>query len=400
MSKKLLLLIMVFAFMVVYAGCGGKENPGGDTPDQTPDIPTVKDKMQVVDRDGVRLGEIDSRANCTAADAGIFYSIFELAEYKPTADAEYRFFNKEDHTDVLLGTFENQGYEAYYTRTELDGRIYTLAVQGTVSAENVPLVLLAFDPAKRTMKAFTVSENGFPYADMTAVNGKLLIMNHEMAGIKEDRIYEFNPADETIRQVLSFSSDTDSLRGICAAEEGFYVLRLKINNGGENEMFVDLYDKEYGKKSEQSVNEAMIRALENGPGVTGRQDALNELGMYVLQFTVEDGRYMFYENFSVSRVILDLETGEALLSQDDMYSVSTGNGKPVLYRMDFDPDNVEAPEITGVENGKLVNYPFKPMDSHKLVRTVSRSNAGTWLVMTSDDAKAFSWTLAIHLWTE
>ncbi|MBQ1386708.1 MAG: hypothetical protein IIY75_07910, partial [Erysipelotrichales bacterium] len=69
-------------------------------------------------------------------------------------------------------------------------------------------------------------------------------------------------------------------------------------------------------------------------------------------------------------------------------------------RMDFDPDNVEAPEITGVENGKLVNYPFKPMDSHKLVRAVSRSNAGTWIVMTSDDAKAFSWTLAIHLWTE
>lgn len=396
MIKKTLIHIMLLALVMTAAGCSNAEKPADDS---TPVTPVPQNKMTVVDRNGDLLGEINGRAECSACNAGIFYSVFELGENQYTATAEYRFFSKNDNTDVLLGQFEEQGYEAYFTRTELNGCIYTLAIKGPVSADSSPLMLLAFDPGQKTMKIFTVSESGFPYADMAAVNGKMLIMNHEMSGKKEEKIYEFDPADETLKEVLSFSSEKDSLRGICAADSGFYLLRLKIN-GGENEMFVDHYGNDYGKTSEQSVNEAMINAIMPIPGMSGRQDVLNEMGMYVLNFSVVDGRYMFYENFSVSRIIIDLQSQEALLSKEDFYSVSSGNGRPVVYRIDWNNEDIKDPEIIGLENGQLVNHTFKPIDSHRLVRSISRSASGTWVAVTSDDYRAFCWTQAVHLWTE
>ena len=363
--------------------------------------PAAEDKMTVLDLDGARLGGIDRRANCSAVDGGIFYSIFAPEEYRFTANAEYRFFNQESGQNIYLGTLENQGYEAFFTRTEYNGKIYTLAVVGNPMGDAaVPLVLLAFDPVAGSMKTHTVSENGFPYASMAVSGGKLLIMNHEMTEPKRDKLYAFDPETETVEEVLTFASATDSLRGVCAAKNGFFLLRLKINAGKENEMFLDRYDGNCGKVSERSVNEMLMKAMAQIPGNRNRQDALNELGMNVAGFAVEGDRYLFYENFGTARLIVDLETGEAVFAKDDIYSLSVGSGDPFFYRIDFDPENVEAPDITGLVDGKPVKLDFKPTDSHKLINAVSHSAGGTWLVKTADRYSAQDCSYVLHLWTE
>lgn len=263
--------------------------------------------------------------------------------------------------------------------------IYTLAVRGNPAGDSaVPLLLLAFDTENKTMKTYTVSEYGFPYAAMTAAGGKLLIMNHETTNGKEDKIYEFDPGTEKIKEVLSFDSSSDSLRSVCAADNGFYLLRLKINKGAENEMFIDRYDEKYGKVSEQSVNETLIAAISNVRGITGRQDALNEIGMNVSRFYIADGRYMIYENFGLCRVAIDLQTKETLYAKDDNYSVSTGSGVPVIYKVDYDADNVSASEIFRLENGKLKQIPFTPDNGHKMIQTVTVSANGTFAILTSN----------------
>ena len=303
--------------------------------------------------------------------------------------------------DVSLGTLENQGYEASFARTDHNGKIYTLSVVGNAtSGDPVPLLLLAFDPAAGTMKKYTVSENGFPYASMTVSDGKLIIMDHEMSEPKCDKIYEFDPGTETVREILTFSSDTDSLRAVCSADDGFFLLRLKINDGAENEMFLDRYDKNNKKVSETSVNETLVEAIGKINGMTGRQDALNELGTHVGGFSVVDGRFMIYENFSVTRLIVDLQSGDAILARDDIYSVSTGGGERYVYRMDFDPDNVEEPEIIGMIGGKPEKLQFTPSGALRLIRAVSHSPGGTWLVTVSDVFAAQKGTYALYLWAD
>jgi hypothetical protein len=394
MAKKLLMIFIMFTMLIAAGGCASPQNP---LPDPEADI--SQDKMAIIDNNGMRIGDIDSRANATAVDNGIFYSIFELTEYQPTATAQYRFFDKETKTDVLLGEFEDQSYEAFYTRAELNGSLYCLAIRGPAGSDCSALVLLCFDLNQKTMKTFTVSESGFPYTNMAVVNGRLLIINHEMDGSRLDKVYEFNPLEETVREVLSFSADVDSLRAIAPGDEGFYLLRLKIKADGENEMMLDHYGADYTKKAEQSIHEAMVNAIMNLPTTLSRQDALYEVGMNVLHFAVVQGRYLFYENFSVSRLVIDLQSGEALFCQDDLYSFSSGSGQPVIYRQDFE-QSPDGPEILTLENGKLVKLPFKPVSTHQLLRSVSRSADGSWLIITSDTPQAFNWTLAAHLLSE
>ena len=201
MIKRIAALLLILAFAIT-AGCTKSDEPDGDTTVVSDTQPSADGKMAVLDKDGGRIGEIDRRAVCTAVDGGIFYSISDLKEYQFTADTEYRFFDMDGKKDVSLGTLENQGYEASFARTDHNGKIYTLSVVGNAtSGDPVPLLLLAFDPAAGTMKKYTVSENGFPYASMTVSDGKLIIMDHEMSEPKCDKIYEFDPGrDNRINQ--------------------------------------------------------------------------------------------------------------------------------------------------------------------------------------------------------
>ena len=259
-------------------------------------------------------------------------------------------------------------------------------------------MLLAFDPAGKTVKSFTVSEDGFPYTSMTVSDGMLVIMNHELANGKTDKLYQFDPASETVREVLSFAADADSLRGVCASGEELFLLRLKLNSDGENEMYVDRYDRNYRKISEQPVSDMLTAAILNISGMQSRQDVQNEFGLYVSRFAVLDGRYLVYENFGLSRVIADLQSGETLLAKDDTYSVSDGTGRPVVYRLDFETDTASSQEIYGIEDGKLKQFSFQPEESHPMMAGISRSANGTWAVLTADVFPARNGSQVLQIW--
>lgn len=387
MRRKIIALMLAAACLAALTGCNRLE--------------PLTNPLSITDGNGTEIGKLDNRAGFTVVDGGIFYSVFTLKEGLFVGTADYRFFSLKDQTDYSLGKMENQGYETGFARTELNGVLYTLAVQGNPAGDDpVPLLLLAFDCAKKTMKKYTVSEYGFPYASMTASGGKLLIMNHETSEDKSEKIYEFDPGNETVREVLTFASSEDSLRSVSAADRGFYLLRLKIGQGAENEMFVDRYDENYEKVSERSVNDALVNAISKVRGISGRQDALNEIGMNVSRFYVTDDGCMIYENFGLSRAAINLETGETILAQDDNYSVSTGSGVPVIYKVDFTAENASGPELCRIENGALSRLSFTPDDAHRLVQTVSVSADGTLAILTSDTYPVQNGTGVIHVLPE
>ena len=401
MLKNRILLILLAIFLIIGTGCAGAELPGTTDADTQTSQPTAPDNLIILDKDGRQIGNISGNADFTATDKGIFYSVVTMKENSFTGVAEYRLFSFDDNKDHFLGKLEEQGYEASYGRVELNGLIYTTAVKGSPYGDSpASLLLLAFDPAKGTMKTYTVTDYGFPYTSVTTVNGKLLIMNHEMTDDETDKIYRYDPDTEKIEQVLSFSRKTDSLRGVYGTDDGFYLLRLKINGGAENELYIDKYDNNINKKEVKSVNGVLADAVMTIHGITGRQDALNELGMYVSRFALIDGRYLIYENFGLSRVIADLQSGNTLFANDDNYAVSTGGGDPVLYRIDFNWGGDSEPEISGIENGKLKRLSFKPDDSHKMIQRVSRSKSATFVIMTSDDYPIRNGTAVIHVWMQ
>ena len=395
--KKPAAIILVFTLLFSLCACAQKDP-------SAPSDPAVSEPerfAEIFDREGTRLGQIDGRAVCTAVDAGIFYSVFEPEDGAYTGPAAYHYFNMDTKADVPLGTLKDQGYEAAYARTELDGIIYTLAVTGNVFGDApTPLLLLAFDPAAGTMKQYTVSETGFPYAAMAAADGKLFIMNHEMTEPKSDTIYVFDPKTETISPLLSFDAQKDSLRGVAALSDGFCLLRLVLQKDAEPRVFLDRYDEAGEKRAEAALTEPLVNAALSVHGVAGRADALNELSMNVSRFLIVDDRYLVYENFGLTRLVLDLLAEKTLFAREDVYSVSSGSGRPILYRMDFDADRLEEPELLEPKNGELARYDFTPVGKSRLIQSVSRSPGGTFLVRTAVRFPLQDAESALFLWTD
>ena len=407
-SLCLLLAALMIAALCACGGGSGTETNAPDTPrteaqtePQTDPQMEPERLIKILDRDGARLGEIDGLAACTAADAGILYSVFAPEEYQLTATTEYRFFRAADGKDLLLGRLEGQGYEAVYARTELNGIVYTLAVTGNPMDETPdPLWLLALDPAAETMTRYKVSEDGFPYAAMAAVGGKLLILNHETLAARCDKVLEFDPGSGALRELLSFPDDgTVSLRSVCASENGFYLLRLRLEDGKPAELLLDRYDGEGRKLSEQSLNEAVIDVTMGTAGLLTEADILNEFGMMVSGFSVQENRYLYYENFGMLRVVVDLQDSETIFSKDDLWCLSRGSGSPAVFHLDYE-ENGEGPQILVLQDGEFTNFPFEPKDGHRMLRAVSRALGGTWLLQLSDSVNAYDGSEVLYLWQE
>ena len=234
---------------------------------------------------------------------------------------------------------------------------------------------------------------------MTASDSKLYIMNHEQSARKEDKIYEYDPESGKVKEILTYQNDKDSLRGVAAAEDGFYVLNLRIRDEG-NELWLERYDLSYKKVSERQVDDVMAKAASEN-GTLTRDDLRNEFGMMVSNFAVINGRYLFYENFGTVRLAVDLETEEVLFSGTDLLSMSIGSGEKLFYQLSFIDDAETEPEIYIFRDGAFVKMTFEPKDERVHLQSISTSPGGTWAVtMSNSDPRDADGVDLIYLFTE
>ena len=399
--RRLILILLSFLIVIsLTAGCGKKDKPVENRPMFEP-----SGYIDVLDKDGTPIGKIDDRAACTACDEGIFYSVFELSETQSTAPAQYHLFRAFNGEDIFFGTLEDQGYEAMFSRTELDAKIYTLALSGNPFDDSPDtLWLLCFDCKAGTMSRHAVSKYGFPYASMTEYGGKLIIMNHEMTAKKRDKLYEFDPQSgklSVVRSIDPTGEKTDfSLRGVCADKNNLYLLKLRVISDQPAELILETCDKQYNTVSEVSLNELYASTALKINGILGEVDVKNVMGMPVSGFEIVDGKYMFYENFGLVRMIGNLETRKSIFRRDDLYSMSLGSGRPVFYKIDFgfSDDEGERLQIFTLGDGEVENVSFTPADNRNLLREVSISPAGTWVVRTAEKDPRSGGAQALYVW--
>ena len=420
MCKKAVIFLLA-ALLLFAAGCGGRRTqaePGATAPTDpqpqqsaqtpaepdsaVPTAPQPQHPVELLTEDGSRAAAPDAGALCTATENGVLYSLFEPVD-APTGPAVYRWIDTAAREDVPLLTLEEQGYEAVYTRTELGGTVYTLALTGNpYDEEPDTLWLLRFDGPGRTAEQYRITDDGFPYGSMAAAADKVLIVSHEMSQPKCDKVYAFDPADKTVRELLSFpagGAGTDTLRAVCADGDGFALLRLHLTEGG-SELYLDRYDGSGEKRAELALTEELIAAAMEIHGVLSRQDALSEFGMMVSGFRLEEGRYLFYENFGRLRLILDLETGATLFAGDDLYAMSIGSGSPAFYLLEFfvpGGDELHTPGIYALRGGTVTKLLFAPPEDRSMIRHVSHAVDGTWLIRVTDGSEE---TDAWLLWQE
>ena len=397
MPRKTINVFMIILMVFSLAGCTKPRQP--DPVDPTPADTAAA--MDIVDRDGNLLGQIPADATCTAIDGGIFYSLSHReSNYSTTSKTDYYCFLQETKQIHHVATIANQSYENTFCRSELDGKIYTLVLEGNPS-DNEPdvLELLVIDKSSMQSATYTVSEHGFPYAYLTVADGKILIMNHEMTEPKHDVIYEFVPEQAKAIARKTFDADTDSLRAVCGYQDGLCLFNFHPDGSSDQKISLDFYDTDYSLIKSQPFSRAAIDSIVENIVFTDRQDAVNELSMYVSHFSISDEGYLLYENFGMVRLAYNIQTDEVILIKNDTYSVSFGSGKPVLYRVIYEDDF--RPEIIEITNGDPVLHTFSPADSiHRMLWSLSHSPSGTWLATMYDSFPLSTASVQLLLWSD
>ena len=245
------------------------ENSPNASDEQSNTKETVKNMMEVVDKDGKHIGQIPFNSGMTLTNNGIFYTTSISGTTSPDTIAVglnegekdvvvYHLYDIKTDESYDFGSIPDQDYEAGYCRTELNGKLFTLITTGNVmDNEPDPLILAEFDLSEHTINQYKISDNGFPYTAMAEVNGKLLILNHDQTDVLNDKLYLFDTESKQTEQVMQFElngNTGDTIRSMYSDGKNIYILRLHFEGENNVTMFLDTYGLDLKKQSEKDIS--------------------------------------------------------------------------------------------------------------------------------------------------
>ena len=369
------------------------ENSPNASDEQSNTKETVKNMMEVVDKDGKHIGQIPFNSGMTLTNNGIFYTTLISGTTSPDTIAVglnegekdvvvYHLYDIKTDESYDFGSIPDQDYEAGYCRTELNGKLYTLITTGNaMDNEPDPLILAEFDLTDHTISQYRISDNGFPYTAMTVVNGKLLILNHDQTDVLNDKLYLFDPESKQTEQVMQseLNGNTgDTIRSMYSDGKSIYILRLHFEGDNNVAMFLDTYDLDFKKLAEKEISAMLKESV--GKNLVP-EDVANEMKQMVSNFMVLDEKYVYYENFSTTRFLGNAEDGKLFSETEgagDTFLASSGSGAPFFYCIFGGGENENS--IYEWKDGTLEKTIFKADDDRYYITAASRSPDGKILI--------------------
>ena len=312
-------------------------------------------------------------------------------------DNNYYLLRQKDgqYESIPFKVPEGISYETTYSRIYLNGKIYTLVTTGDLfDNQKDTLWLLGFDPESGECDPIKISENGFPYSGLTVKDGKIIVFFHDQEDILHDRIVEYDPSSGDTKEIMTFSLENelkgDTVRSIYALDNKFYVLRLHFEDNINTSMFVDVFDSGFKKISEYNITDPLGSAVASCIATDDKGQLANEFAQSVSKFLIFEGRYLYYQNFSVTTCFIDLEESKVLYSIPEPFTCSIGDGEPVFYCI-FNDDSVKDlidPDCAyRFKDGKLIKIPAVTVEDSRDVNLISSSSDGNFLIVRSSDEK-------------
>ncbi len=369
------------------------EDSKNESDEQSDTKETIKNMMEVVDKDGSQIGHIPFNSGMTLTNSGIFYTTLIQGATKSDTIAVglnegekdvivYHLYDIKTDESYDFGSIPDQDYEAGYCRTELNGKLYTLITTGNaMDNEPDPLILAEFDLTDHTIIQYKISDNGFPYTAMAEVNRKLLILNHNQTDVLNDKLYLFDPESKQTEQVMQFElngNTGDTIRSMYSDGKNIYILRLHFEGENNVTMFLDTYGLDLKKQSEKDISSMLKESA--GKNLVP-EDVANEIKQMVSRFMVLDEKYVYYENFSSTRFLGNIDDGSIFSETEgagDMFLASSGSGTPFFYCIFGGAKNENS--IYKLKGGALEKTVFKADDDRYYITAASRSPDGKTLI--------------------
>ncbi len=389
MNKRIVVALLL-SLVLLLCACGSKMGVTGEKKEE-PVVSKEKGTMKEF--------QLPGAASVSLTDAGVLYCRITEPDVDESGDprydttcasvssekgiAEYFIYNPETGKNRSIGVVEDFSYETTYARTEYGGKIYTLFMRGDLLQDGNPLKLLEIDP-HGGLKEYTVCENGFPYASMTEMDGKLVIAYHEPGEGGNDIIAEFDPENGRIRELARYGYMEDGtherIRAVCNDGRQGYLLSIRYTDQGDRMIltsyapgFVDLRTKDITDIFAEAVRTLNLT----------EEDAANELIQNVAHFRINRDDILFYQNFSCVTFAANLRNDSILLSGTDLLHVSEGSGTTYLYEYmkGGEPESDKTNRMFVPEGEKLREREFPTEDSRYYISAASSAAHGEWLVI-------------------
>lgn len=386
-------LVTLLCLPLVFTGCKANIVPVDISSDK--DLATVEsssdkdntadplNNIQIRDNKGNVLSGIQASDVGMLTPKGVFY--LKGNEYHLLRTDE------ENKEDVLLAKYDDLSYETSYSRTFLEGKLYTLAVTGNITGSDpFTLWLLEFDLNEGKAERYKISDNGFPYSSLTSFNGKIIIFFHDQKETLTDRIVEFDPKTGKTSEIMTYDLDKDlngeSARSLCSENDRLYILKLKFKGSSDISMYVDVFDSTYKKISELDVTETVKEGMADCIYTSEASQLMNEMSQHVSAFRVIDGRYLYYQNFSVVRCITDLENGKCLYGIPEPFTSAPGDGDLIFCSINsyVVNDTIDPYAVYRFEDGTLKKDPAASAEDGRIVVSITSSSDGRYMVIYAD----------------
>ena len=384
-----LLLLAPFAFTGcasrLYADQGKADNISKteDTVPDTEDLPETLLDLSVLDQYGSPIAKVQASDIGMITPYGMFYKVYNEYHIVRT--------EKNNNEDVTLAAFDDISYETEYARTILGGKLYTLAISGDLMGNN-PFTqwLLEFDLKNGKTERYKISDNGFPYSSLTAIGNKIILFFHDQKDVLNDRIIEFDPASGKTTDIITYYLDNDlkgdTVRSIYSDNDNLYILRIKFNSSSDISMYVDVFDKEYKKIREFDITDIAKEGAAQCMSTEAPEEIANEFSQHISGFRILDGRYLYYQNFSVSRFILDLEKGSLLYAIPEPFMSTPGDGELMFYTIMSIEElkTIDPYAVYRFDKGTLKKDPTITVNDGQIIVSASSSSDGKYMVTVAD----------------
>ena len=292
--------------------------------------------LRIVDKDGNKISEVSMYGNNFLTDHGVLYT--KLPKEEDDSVIEYRLFDTETKEDKKLGEMSGLSYMTAYSYIEMNGKFYALAMTGELLDDTPdPLLLLEIDLEKGGINQYVISENGYPYVALCQAGQKVLAFTHDQQsdGLLYDRVMEFDPATQTLREVMTFKFKEhvagDTVRSLYSDGKNIYLLRVHVVDNVSS-LILDTYDMSYVKTGEQDITRLFLDSVPSSDiisvePVTASDSKEADMYYQVSRFFITPEGDLFYCNFSDEIFLVNLKTGKAH-ELDPLFRASFGSGSP------------------------------------------------------------------------
>ena len=276
--------------------------------------------LRVFNKDNNLDTEIYRNRTCVLAGNGFVFTQQTEDELSGKSNMNYYYYSLDAHEQMYLCTIEDWSYQCTYDDIMINNHLFSVISTGSLYDGTLKCYLYDFDLSGFTYERYDLPGT-VPYCSLALLDDNLYI---GIVGGEDYYVLRLDLQTKDITELekkhYSKNNETnDVLRHIASEGDFLYLLRIRTKKGANSIAFLDKYGKDFDLIETYDITEYLHSTYVEEWMLD------DELRQLVSHIDIKND-YMFYENFSMSRSLVHLNSNDTNvlihLGPDDHKAIS------------------------------------------------------------------------------